>query len=195
MNRDWLIGPRGRMLALGVTLLFGVIVRAAIIDPALSWHAERTEVFNQRRALLARMERLAATLPALQRQAEDGTADRPAAGITLGGASDAVAGALLQERVQAMANAAGATLTSVETLPPEPAGAWRRIGLRVAMSAPWPVLVRLLQALDQATPHMLTDDLHVHSTLLIARPVALPLQTSFTVYAFRAAGPAETAKP
>jgi hypothetical protein len=53
------------------------------------------------------------------------------------------------------------------------------------MTAPWPVLVRLLQALAQASPSMLVDDLHVHSTLLVQHPVALPLQISFAIYGFR----------
>ena len=40
--------------------------------------------------------------------------------------------------------------------------------------------------MDQATPRMLADDLHVHSTLAGGHPAVLPLQTSFTIYAFRA---------
>jgi hypothetical protein len=195
MSGDFLTGWRGQILAVSVTLLMGLLIWAGGVQPLLAWHAERSETLAQRRMLAERMEGLAATLPTLRRQAEAGAAGRVSTGATLGGASDSIAGATLQERVQAMATVAGATLASIETLPTESAGAWRRIGLRVTLTAPWPVLVKLLQALDQAPTTMLVDDLHVHSTLLVAHPVSLPLQTSFTVYAFRAGAAPGAARP
>jgi general secretion pathway protein M len=185
MHSEWRTGRRGQALALAVTLLVGAIIWVGLLQPLLSWHAERAETLAERRALADLKEGLAVTLPSLRRQAEAWAGGQASAGVTLSGASDAVAGAMLQERVQIMATAAGATPTSVETLAAEQTGTWRRIGLRVALTTTWPVLVMLLQALDQATPRMLVDDLHVHSTLLVANPVALPLQTSFTIYAFR----------
>jgi general secretion pathway protein M len=192
MGAEWLTGRRGQVLAVGVTLLLLLMVWIGAVQPLLAWHADRAETLLQQRVLADRMANAAATLPALRRQAEAGTGGHVASAATLAGASDAIAGATLQEQVQAMATAAGATLTSAETLPAEQTGAWRRIGLRLTLTAAWPVLVKLLEAIDRATPQMLVDDLHVHSVLLVARPVALPLQTSFTVYAFRAA-PATTA--
>jgi general secretion pathway protein M len=195
MGADWLTGRRGQILAIAVTVLLLLIVWVGAVQPLLAWHADRAETLMQQRVLADRMANAAATLPALQRQAAAGTGGHVPAAAMLSGASDAIAGATLQEQVQAMATAAGATLTSAETLPAEQAGAWRRIGLRLTLTAPWPVLVRLLAAIDQATPQMLVDDLHVHSVLLVARPVALPLQTSFTVYAFRAAVASGNARP
>jgi general secretion pathway protein M len=195
MNSEWLGGLRGRALALGATLLLTAVVWLAAVQPLLDWHGERAVQLQERRALAARMQRLASTLPDLKREAEAGASGKLTAGAMLSGGSDSVAGAVLQERVQAMATAAGDTLTSVETLPADQAGSWRRIGLHISLTAPWPNMIRLLQALDEATPRMLVDDLHVHSTLLVSRPVTLPLQTSFTVYAFRAGTAPESARP
>lgn len=183
----WLTGRRGQSLALLVTLLLCLIVWFDAVQPLLGWYGDRAETLQQQRAIAQRMESLAASLPLLRRQAQAGAGAQTAANATLKDTDDAVASATLQEDVQAMATAAGASLTSVETLPAESAGAWRRIGLRVNLTAPWPVLVRLLQSLDGATPRMLVDDLHVHSTVLVAHPSALPLQTSLIVFAFRAA--------
>jgi general secretion pathway protein M len=184
MDSAWLTGGRGRALALCLTVLVLAAAWVGAVQPLLAWHADRADMLLRRRAVAERMRDLGATLPSLRRQAEQGAGPAPVR-ATLEGATDAVAGAALQERMQAMAADAGASLTSIETLPAEQAGAWRRIGLRVALAAPWPVLVRLLEAIDAATPRMLVDDLHVHSTLVVRDPVALPLQTSFTVYAFR----------
>jgi general secretion pathway protein M len=107
----------------------------------------------------------------------------------LDGATDAVAAAALQQRVQDMATRAGATLTSAETLPATQTGAYRRIGLHVSLNAPWAVLARLLAAVDQGTPRMLVDDLQLHGARLVARPADPALDAGFTVFAFRAAAP------
>lgn len=196
MGNEWLTGRRGQALAVVVSLLVVLAVWVAAVQPLLAWYREREETLAQRTALADRMEALAASLPALRQDARADAPGRSTAGrATLEGASDAVAGATLQERVQAMAASAGASLSSVETLPAEQAGAWRRIALRVNLTASWPVLVRLLAAVDEASPSMLVDDLHMHSTLLVAHPVALPLQTSFSVYAFRSGGASVASRP
>jgi general secretion pathway protein M len=191
-ENPWLTGRRGRALALIMLLLACATVWACIINPLLSWYQSDAALLQQQTVLAARMEQAAVTLPALRRQAEISAGRPAAANATLPSTSDAVAGAMLQERVEAMATEAGAILTSVETLPAEPAGAWRRIGLRVALTAPWAVLIRLLEALDLASTPMLADDLHVHTSPIDARqPPTLPVQASFTVIAFRAAAPGE----
>jgi general secretion pathway protein M len=186
MDREWLTGRRGRALALAATVLVCLLVWAGMVQPLLSWYGDRAETLRQQRALAERMESLAATLPQLRRDVAASSGEHAAPGATLHDSSDAVASATMQERVQAMAAAAGATLTSIETLPAENTAGWRRIGLRLTLTAPWPDLVRLLQALDDATPRMLADDLHVHRTLVNAKAVAVPLQTTLAVYSFRA---------
>jgi general secretion pathway protein M len=195
MGSEWLVGRRGQALALAATALVCFMLWLGLVQPLLSWYADRATTLLEQRALADRMESLAASLPALRRQAEAGAGGRTAANLGLSDTSDSVASATLQEQVQAMATAAGAMLASVETLPAESAGAWRRIGLRVTLTTPWPVLVGVLRALDEATPRLLVDDLHVHGSVLAAQPVAPPLQTSFTVYAFRAGTRTEAARP
>lgn len=129
------------------------------------------------------MAELVETLPALQAQAGGREATGPAPSAVLAGETDAVAGAALQLLVQQMATRAGTSLSSAEVLPTEAVGGYRRIGLHVALAAPWPVLVHLLQSIEQATPPMLVDDLRVHGSPV--PNVALPMDASFTVLAFR----------
>lgn len=178
-------GRRGQALALGVTLILLAALWAGVVAPLLALHADRVETLAQRRALAGRMANLAETLPLLRRQASAVEASGPAPQALLEGATDAIAGATLQETVQRMAQAAGANLTSVEALPGQAAGALRRVGLRVSLAASWPVLIELLGAIDRAAPRMLVDDLSLQASLLTLRPGQSKLDIRFSVYAFR----------
>lgn len=176
-------GLRGRILALALTATVLAALWFGCVQPLIDWHAARAESLVQRRALLQRMTELVATLPDLQQQASSVRA--PTAAL-LEGASDAVAGASLQGAVQSMAAAAGAELSSIETLPAEQRGAYRRIGLRVATAAPWPILVALLRSVEEGTPRMLVDDLQLRAPAVELRSAATPVSAAFTIVAFRA---------
>lgn len=181
-------GRRGQVLAVGLAIAVLGGAWAGIAAPLLDWYAVRAEQVQARRAVARRMAELAGTLPALRDQARRVAAPgRPAEGAVLDGASDALAAAALQGRLQEMAAHAGAPLSSAEALPGEAAGAWRRIGVRVAVNAPWPAVVRLLQAIGSAGPRMLVDDLQLRAPpLLLLRTGPRPVDASFTVLAFRA---------
>jgi len=189
MNNDWLIGRRGQALAVSIALIGAAILWVGLVDPLWTWHAERAERLEQQRTVVQHMSELVDTLPALRRTAAFGERDALPASAMLQSTSDALAGAMLQERVQAMGAASGVTVTSVETLPGEAIGTARRIGLRMSLTAEWPVLVALLRAFDQATPRMLVDDLRIHSATVVSRPQTLPLQASLTVHAYRSVAP------
>ncbi|HSZ93414.1 MAG TPA: type II secretion system protein GspM [Acetobacteraceae bacterium] len=177
-------GLRGRLLALALTVTILAVLWAGCVQPLIDWHAARSDTLEQRRALLQRMSTLATTLPELQRQASGEHA--PAAAL-LEGASDAIAGAALQSLVQHMTSMAGAELNSMEILPAEQRGTYRRIGLRVATAAQWPVLVELLRAVEQGSPRMLVDDLQLRAPPVALRAANTPISASFTIVAFRAA--------
>ena len=179
-------GRSGRILALGIALIVMLAAWFAIASPLLDWHAERADRLDQRRTLERRMAGVAATLPQLRQSETARTAKGPVPTTLLDGATDAVAAASLQERVQEMATQVGAALTSAETLPATQAGTYRRIGLHVSLIAPWTVLVQLLQLVEQASPRMLVDDLQLHGARMVAAPADPPLEADFTVFAFRA---------
>ncbi len=184
-------GPRGRLLALGLTALAAAVLWLGLIGPVLAWYAERAELAERQGALVRRMAALAESLPALRARAEAAPAD-PAPDALLADASDAVAGATLQARVQELASRASTTLASAESLPAEQLGAFRRISLRVTLTAPWPALVELLRALDAASPRMLVDDLQVQPAPAM-QLAGRPLGATLTVLAFRAAAAAPVA--
>lgn len=190
-------GRQGRLLAGLATLVGVVLVWLAVIAPLSGWYDARARMLGERRMLATHAERLVARLPALRARAEAVAASGSLAGSALiPGSSDAVASAAIQEKVSAAAAARGLTLSSSEALPAAPAGQYRRIGVRVSIDAPFPVIVQLLLAIETARPSLLIDDLQMHGARLIGQSDSTPLSVAFTVLGFRqASGPAPGAEP
>jgi hypothetical protein len=182
----WLTGRRGQALAAAIGFLALFFVWFAAVNPIRTWFDERQIRLEQRQDLLHRMRDLAASLPALRSASADrrdgGAATDP---VILSGATDAVAAADLQERVQAMAASAGVNLTAVETLPATAAGGWHKVALRISLNASWPVLMELIRAIARSPVRIFIDDVHFHSPVAIAHPAVLPIQASMVLYGFR----------
>ena len=176
-------GQRGQVLAAGLAVLAVVVFWLGVVSPLLGFYGERGDRLDAMQARAAKEAALIETLPALQLEAQN--AARTPARAVLAGGTDAIAGATLQEQVQSMASAANAQLTSIETLPAEQVGAYRRIGVHVELSAQLAVAVALLRAVEEAQPSMLVDDIRLTATPVGPMNTQLPLDAAFTVYAFR----------
>ena len=186
-------GRRGRLLALGVTLVVLLAVWIAVVSPLISFYGARADRLAERRTVALHMEQLAAQQPALEARAASLGRQAPAKGAVVTGDSIPVATAALQSLVQDIATTVGASLASVESLPGETTGGSRRVGVKLTLSASWPVLVRFLEALEQSSTPMATDDLQIRGTELAAHSDQPTFETSFSVYA--PAGPASEAPP
>jgi general secretion pathway protein M len=177
-------GLRGQILAVALTLTVLAALWFGAAAPLIAWYRDSADELAQHRTLLLHMQQVSAALPVLEHQSAD---MHPAPVALLSGTTDALAAAVMQNAVQGMASAAGAELTSMETLPADTRGAYRRIGLRVSLSAPWPILIELLRAAGRAQPRMLIDDLQVRAAAMQEHSAAAPVSASFTLLAFRAA--------
>ncbi len=182
-------GRRGQALAVGLTLLVVAVLWLGAIAPALDWFGARADTLARQQTLAARMASVAATIPALQQLVARMDSAAPAPRTVLDGATDAIAGAALQQAVQDMAAKTGATVTSAEVLPADTVGAYRRISLRVSATGSWPVVVGLFAALADAVPRMLVDDVSLRRSLALGATDQHPMDATFTVIAFHA-GPA-----
>jgi general secretion pathway protein M len=176
-------GRRGQILAAGLAVFVVLAIWLGVVSPALEFYATRADALEALRLRSAREAALVETLPALRAEAQN-TGSAPTRQV-LTGTTDAIAGATLQEQVQTMAAAANAQLTSIETLPGEQIGAYRRIGVRLELSAQLGVVIDLLKSIEEAKPSMLVDDVRLTATPVGPMNAQLPLDCAFTVYAFR----------
>jgi hypothetical protein len=188
MNPALPTGQVGRLLALSVTLVVLLVGWFAVASPLLDWYADRAEHLALRRVLVRRTEVIAQTLPELRQAAARDVVQARATSNLLDGGTDAIAAAALLQWVQDAASRTGTRLSSTEALPATPTGADRRIGVHVAFNAPWPMLIKLLQAVEQAAPRMLIDDLQIHERQYAAQPLNTGLDAGFTILAFRSGG-------
>jgi hypothetical protein len=179
-------GRRGAALALGLLAIVLAFVWVGAAAPLIGWYQARAVELARQRALAAHMQATVATLPAT-RAAAKRARGQPAADALLLGNSDAIAAASLQGTIEVIARGAGANLTSIAILPGEPAGAWRRIGLRLEVRAPFAVIVRFLEAVSRGAPPMLIDDLSLTGSAISAPGARETIAASLTVYAFRGA--------
>lgn len=176
-------GQRGQLLACALALLAAIIFYLGLIAPALDFYGARKDQVDALRTRAAGEAALIEALPQLTKAAD--VDSRTPARAVFAGNSDAIAGATLQEQVQNMASSVNAQLTSIETLPGEQAGNYRRIGVRVELSAQLPLVIYLLAAIEEAQPSMLLDDIRLSGTPVSTQNTQLPLDAVLTIYAFR----------
>jgi hypothetical protein len=174
------------MLAIGMTVILAASLWIAIVSPLMAWYEARSATLADRQLLAERMKAIAATVPPLLRQAAMTRSAAPSGrDIALKALSDAVAAAQLQQHMQDLAQASGITFSSIETLPVEQQGGYRRISLRVTCSAPWSAFIGLLQTIEDSTPRMLIDGLDLNASPDLVHPNGVAIGADFTVIAFR----------
>lgn len=170
-----------------ITCLAVALVWFGGISPVLEWRAEQAGQAAMRAETLTRMQALVDRLPAMQAEAEARKAGAAESRVLLAGQTDAVAAAELQQIVQRLTVDAGGRLSSVQILPAERVGNYRRIMLRVSLQAPYAAGIAILHSIAGARPAMLVDDLKLQAPPM--RNAALPMDASFTVLAYRAGNP------
>lgn len=181
-------GRRGQILALGIALAGLLLLWLAVLSPLLGWYQQRAEYLAQQRALAVHMAALAQEIPALRKAVSSEKPEDETTSLLLQGGSDAIAGANLQSALQDLATQSGASLDSTSLTPVAAQGELRKIGLQVSLTASWPALIKLLAAIETASPRMIVDGLDLSNTGPQSTDNARPVQASFTVSAFRAVG-------
>jgi general secretion pathway protein M len=183
-------GRRGQITAVGVMLAAIMLLWVAIISPLIGFYSGRADRLAEQQAVMHRMEQLVASRQALTERAADLGDVAPTKGALLDGSSIPVATAALQGLVQETATTAGASLTSVESLPGETGTGYRRVGVKLALSASWPVLIHFLQALQDSDTPMAIDDLQIHTAAEAAKAADQQVfEAGFSVYAPATAEP------
>lgn len=180
----------GQAGALGVAALLLGLLWFALACPLSAWYAGRAREIAQREVVAGDLARQGARVPELLARAQALDArtfdpEGPGGAALLTGATDAIAGAALQMALQHLAGNVGVHPTSIEALVAQKAGRYRRIGVGVTLTITWPVLIRLLGAIDLATPRMLVGDLEVRASPFRIENIEQPFGVRLTIFAFR----------
>lgn len=182
-------GVPGRALALSLLCVLVALVYVAVIAPLTDLYRSGEAKLADRQLLLPKLEHLAAEIPSLH--VKRAALQTAGAGkeITLDGASDALASANLQSRLEQLAAANGVAIASTEAIAAEDRGPYRRIGLRVAVNGNYEAMVKLLAAMQDATPPLIAANLQIHGLFrAVAIRTSYPLESRFEVYGLRVGG-------
>ena len=153
----------GRIAALALLGALLALAWLAVAVPLLDgYHADR-ETVTFAAEQLPRLRRLATKTPMLQTELDRAARDPAGRTRLLGGASDALAGAELQNRVSRDAARHGLALRSAQILPPAEEEGFRRIAIRVALEGNLSGLRRLLYGIETAPTFLFVDNLEIRS--------------------------------
>jgi general secretion pathway protein M len=178
-------GKRGQALAVGVGIFVLILLWFALPAPLLAWYQLRADDLAQQRATAVHMAALGREIPALQTAVSSAGLQADGNQVLLAGNTDAIAGANLQSALQNLAAQAGTSLDSAALLPVQPDGSLRRIDMQVSVTATWPVLIALLQAIGTARPYMVVDQISITRSSQPTQGLEQPMQASFSVTGFR----------
>jgi general secretion pathway protein M len=150
-----------RLAALALSAGVAFALYLFVVAPIVTGYAETDAAVAQAAELLDRYRRVAAARPALQERLDALKSRQSEIGTYLSGETDALAGAELQELVNATVAKGGGGLRSVQILPVKADGGFRRIGVRVQMTATIAQVLRVLHGLEAGSTLLFVDNLEV----------------------------------
>ena len=157
MAPGWVSRLAALALSAGVAFALYIFVAA----PIVAGYAETDAAVAQAAESLDRYRRIAAARPALQERLDALKSRQSEIGTYLSGGTDALAGAELQELVTATVASGGGALRSVQILPVKADGGFRRIGVRVQMTATMAQVLRVLHRFEAGSKLLFVDKLEV----------------------------------
>jgi general secretion pathway protein M len=142
-----------RAVFVGANLAVAALAIGALVMPIWDAFAARDNRIMEQRALLARLEGIAAQEPRIRAIARE-TEAQVNTGEFLRGANEGVISADQQTRLKAMAESAGARLRSVQSLPAKTSDQIRYTGVRMDLSGPIQAIQRALHAVENGKPYL-----------------------------------------
>lgn len=154
---------KGVKRAAAVALLFLVLWLAwiTVVSPVISAYRETNEQIAFTSERLNRFQGISNNYPALKQQIENLVRQTAKSGIYLAGNTDSLAAANLQEGVSGTIERNGGTLRSVQILPVTDDGDFRKVTVRVQLTATLPELTRILYSLEADKPFVFIDNLDI----------------------------------
>jgi type II secretory pathway component PulM len=176
-----------RALALGLLVLLLLVLKLAIVDPVLDAQRSSNEALAEAFAQLARLQRIAATKPALEKMAAKLAGEIGSSDAFLRADTEALAGAALQQRLRALTEAQGIAPGEIQWGAEQAGKGLGRISVRVQMSTTLSHLYRLMQSIETGTsPLLFLDNVDIQSTggQQPDPQKEMPLSVSFECYGY-----------
>lgn len=154
---------KGVRRAAALALLFVVVwaFYGLVLSPVLTAYRETGDEIEQTSEQLERYKRISTNHPALKGQLEKLIRQTAKSGIYLPGNTDALAAAELQEGVSATIERNQGTLRSIQILPVAEDGDFRKVTVRVQLTATLGAFTRILYSLEAAKPFVFIDNLDI----------------------------------
>ena len=179
--------PNTAIARLAALAFFGAVVAAVgfgIVGPVWDHYALAFEKTRELRQVLAGYQQVARQAESLRTQLDKSEADGGLGSLVMTPASDGVATARLQSRMERMIEKAGARLSSVQALPPQPMGTLRRIGLRLLFAADTGSVRTVLHAVEYGRLVTVLDNVFILARSEKAVGTVQPLTVRLDVFAF-----------
>lgn len=132
-----------------------------IVSPVIEAYRSTNEASREALEQLARYELLSKTNPNRKADLEKLGRQQTQSGVYLAGDTDALAAAGLQEAVGAKIEQNGGKLRSMQILPVKTDGDFKRVSVRVQLTATLESFFRVLYALESGKPYVFIDNLDV----------------------------------
>jgi general secretion pathway protein M len=152
-----------RIIAIALLVAAIALPWRLVLLPLQETFSEYDEAVTSRQEMLDRYQRLADSRAALRARLEELQQEPASQEGYLTGESETLVAAELQNLVRTTVERNGGRLESTQILPPVPEGEFRRVTLRVRMSADTDGLFRILYDLESMLPYLFLDSLDIVS--------------------------------
>ena len=152
--------------AAAISLLLAIIlgVYTICIDPFVSTYSGNTETADQLQSALQKYRQMAARLPEMTRALEDLRMNQSGQQGYLTGANEAIAAAILQDRVKALIAREGGKLQTTQAMPQARVpGQPQRVGVRAHMVMHLAELQAVIYRLEGMMPVLFIENLSIRA--------------------------------
>ena len=158
-----------RILALALLIAVLAALWLFLAQPVMAKFAGYRQGIAQANEFLTRYRRVAGGREALEKALERARRARAATGRFLEGSSTEIVAAGLQNDVKTIISASGGELKSTQLLPHEDEKEWRRVTIRVNMSAGVEATTQIFHAIESANPYLFLGNVQIRAPRISKR--------------------------
>jgi hypothetical protein len=152
---------KGRGAALLILIAIVAAAYLLLIAPLLADYEETRLAMSRAQDLLAHFNRLRVVEAELGKQVAELRQRQSSRGLFLTKGSDAHAAVEIQDRVKRLVEQNGGAVRSVQVMPGQSDAGFRRVTVRIQMTATTPLLYRTVYRVEAEKPALLVDNLNI----------------------------------